>query len=81
MATCNVDTLLVNGRDFRKLSDRDLKIVTCQLACELVAGGGGGGGNTTCGVGPPVAVPASGCGLYINTSDGSLFMYYSGAWH
>ena len=55
-----------------------------QAIMNLSASGGGGGGGTsgvTCGVGAPVAVPASGCALYINTTDGTLFMYYSGAWH
>jgi len=44
-------------------------------------GGAGGGGGVTCGAGAPVAAPASGCGLYINTTDGTLFEYYSGSWH
>ncbi len=50
-------------------------------AQSVASGGGGSGGGLTCGVGAPVAAPASGCGGYINTSDGSLFLYYSGAWH
>mgnify|MGYP001561616889 CR=1 FL=1 len=46
-----------------------------------ISSGGGSGGGLTCGAGAPVAAPASGCGGYINTNDGSLFLYYSGAWH
>ncbi len=38
MATCNVETLLADGKDFRKLSDQDLSIALAQLLRELVGG-------------------------------------------
>lgn len=50
-------------------------------AQNISSGGGGGGTGLTCGSGAPVTAPTSGCGGYINTDDGSLFLYYSGAWH
>ena len=48
-------------------------------------GGGGGSGSGAVfgayGVGnPPNFTPASGTGLAVNTSDGSLWTYYGGAW-
>lgn len=42
---------------------------------------GGSGGGVTCGSGAPVAAPSGACALYIDTDDGTLYMYYSGAWH
>ena len=36
MATCNVETLLRNGRDFQKLSDHDLLITFAQQLRVLV---------------------------------------------
>ena len=42
---------------------------------------GGGGGAVACGAGVPVAAPSGACALYIDTTDGTLYSYYSGAWH
>ncbi len=45
------------------------------------AGGASGSGGVTCGAGAPSVAPASGCGLYVNTTNGAIYTYYSGAWH
>ena len=50
-------------------------------AVSNITGGGGGGSATLCGSGPPVAAPTGTCALYIDTDDGTLYEYYSGAWH
>lgn len=44
-------------------------------------GGGGSGGGVASGAGPPVADPGETAALYIDTNDGTLYMWYSGAWH
>ncbi len=46
-----------------------------------ISGGGGSGGGVTCGAGAPVAAPSGTCGIYIDTGTGTLYEYYSGAWH
>src|SRR5262245_16422609 len=43
--------------------------------------GGGRGGSTLCGSGPPVAPPSGAGALYIDTDDGTIYEFYSGAWH
>ena len=59
-------------------------VIEQKILGALVDGGGGGGGSSdqvTCGAGDPVAAPSSGCGVYNNTTDGSFWAYYGGAWH
>lgn len=37
-----------------------------------------------CGTGPPVLIPKTGCGIYIQTDSvppGIMWLYYDGAWH
>ncbi len=51
------------------------------LLCSIASGGVVAANGVTCGAGVPVAAPASGCGLYIDTGTGTLYQYYSGAWH
>jgi len=46
-----------------------------------IADGGGVGGGVSCGAGAPVAAPASTCAFYIDTTDGTIYEYYNGAWH
>ena len=79
-ATSLIATAMANG--YAGLSDRDLKMALVAAAC---AGGGGSGGGVTCGAGAPVAAPASGCGLYIDSNTGTLYEYYDsgggGTWH
>lgn len=64
------------------LSDRDIKIATLVLLCN--GGGGGGGGGVSCGNysgGQPTFTPSTSCAVAIDTSDGTIYWYYSGAWH
>ncbi len=82
---CDPQTLISQANClFCNIPDGMWNAVKLSLLCQIAAAGGGGGGSgsgVTCGAGAPVAAPASGCGLYINTNDGSIFEYYSGAWH
>lgn len=45
MATCDVNTLLEDGKEFQRCSDRDLSVCEAQLLCDINTGGGGGGGG------------------------------------
>lgn len=83
MANCDVNALLAAASCFNCLQPFQLAAIQTQLLCEVLGNGGGGGASdqVTCGAGDPVAAPSSGCGVYNNTTDGSFWAYYSGAWH
>ncbi len=82
MADTSVNALLAAAKCYECLSPGMWQLLELALLQQIVdAGGGSGGGGLTCGAGAPVAAPASGCGGYINITDGSLFLYYSGSWH
>lgn len=60
--------------------------VETYLTCQIAAGGGGGGGGSGAtfgnyGGGQPNFTPAGGTGLAVDTSNGTLWEYYNGAWH
>lgn len=81
VATNTSNQTLINAiaAGFDQLSTRDLMIVA---AFEAGSSGGGTGatfGNYAGGV--PNFTPAGGTGLAVDTSNGTLWMYYSGAWH
>lgn len=44
------------------------------------ASSGGSGGFVLCGSGAPVAAPAGGCSVYIDTDTDALYIYRLGAW-
>jgi len=86
MAACNIITLNQSACDngFACLSPGTRRMIRLQLLCEFLAsGGGGGGGGVVCGAygGQPTFTPATGCGVAIDTTDGTIYWYYSGAWH
>lgn len=84
MATCDTATLFANSSCFTCLTPGQWQILELQLLCEIVAAGGAGGGSgILCGVGSPagVIVPTSTCALYVDTSNGTLYTFYSGSWH
>lgn len=45
MSTCPPNTLLASGKDFQRLSDRELQIVTAQLLCNISGSGGASAGG------------------------------------
>ncbi len=57
--------------------------IKVSLLCQIAAAGGGGGGGSSieCTVGIPATTPASACALAIDTSDGTIYEWYGGAWH
>jgi hypothetical protein len=62
-----------------------LELSLLQIIANNVSGGGGGGGGgvTTGNYGgsQPSFTPSSGAGVAIDTSNGRIWWYYSGAWH
>ncbi len=82
MADTSANALLEAAKCYRCLGEAEWRMIELALLQQIVDGGGaGGGGGVTCGAGAPVAAPASGCGTYIDTATGTLYLYYSGAWH
>lgn len=57
-----------------------IQIALLQQLVEAITGTDAGTGVVVCGVGPPVAAPATGCGLYIQTDTGTLWTYFGGSW-
>lgn len=45
-----------------------------------ISSGGGGGSGVQCTVGIPVAPPSGACGLAVDQNDGTIYLYYNGAW-
>ncbi len=80
MATCNVNTLLSDGKDFQRCSDFDLSACIAQLLCDISAGSSGST-SITIGAGPPVAAPVGSNGFYVDSNTGILYVYYNAAWH
>lgn len=85
---CDRDTIIadaVTSGIWCETNKINLLRLIAQLTCEAAqGGGGGGGGGPTCanyGGGQPDFIPASGCGNAIDISDGTIYWYYSGAWH
>lgn len=62
-------------------SDTERMLMVKELIATNAGGGGGGSGGVSSGAGNPVAAPASSPAIYINTTDGSVWYYYSGGWH
>ncbi len=86
MAACNINSLLESGKCFACLTPGELEIIELQLLCEILAAssGGLGGGGVVCGNyggNQPTFTPSSGCGNAIDTSNGQVWWYYSGAWN
>jgi hypothetical protein len=82
VATNASNQTLINAiaAGFDQPSTRDLMIIAAYGA----SSGGGGGGGATFGNyagGQPNFTPSGGTGLAVDTSNGTLWEYYSGSWH
>ena len=65
-------------------TERTLLVKILQVLNGLNLGGGGGGTGAVFGNyhgGQPTFTPATGNGLAVDTSNGTLWEYYNGAWH
>jgi len=78
--TTDPQTLAVASKCFQCIPEGNKMNVLLYLACNF-GGGGAGGGSVSCGAGAPVAAPSGTCALYIDSNDGTLYLYYGGAWH
>ncbi len=83
MAECSPADLISDAYCLTCTIPREMwPAVKLALLCSIASGGGVIAGNgVTCGAGAPVAAPAGGCGLFIDTSTGVLWTYHSGSWH
>jgi hypothetical protein len=75
---CDAATLisLAVANGYNGLSNRDLKECILAAACK-----GATSGAVLHGTGAPVTDPGVEAALYIDDSDGTLYEFYSGAWH
>lgn len=81
MSAANTTLNSAIAAGFDQLSTRDLMIVA---AYEAATGGGGGSSGISSGNyagGQPNFTPTSTPWLAIDTSNGTLWEYYGGAWH
>ncbi len=84
MASCDLTTLKTDActNGFLQAANDEVlfRAVLLQLACNLAEGGAG----LQCGDysgGEPTYTPGGPCGTALDTSDGSIWYYYGGAWH
>lgn len=76
MATCDVQSLLADGKCFAGVPLPQLMAVQTQLLCEILqAGGVGTSSCLVCGDTDPVADPACTCALGYNRLTGAFFMW------
>ncbi len=84
MAACDLNTLksdaCTNGFAAAANDETMFRAILLQLACNLASGGAG----LQCGDyagGEPTFTPSGSCGTALDTSSGTIWYYYSGAWH
>lgn len=76
-ATTQLQAANTNG--FGGLEDRNLKICIAQMLSDLTTTGATP--EILSGSGAPVNDPGTDQAIYINTDNGALSTWYSGAWH
>lgn len=86
MAATDPQSLFEYGKCFACYGLSAYDIMELALLDQIAQAGGGGGGSPSpviCGAygGQPTFTPSTGCGVAIDTSDGTIYWYYSGAWH
>lgn len=80
---CNLDTVLSAActSHIGMVNDPILLLqIIAQLSCEASSAASSNGG-VTAGVGAPTSTPTTDAAIYIDTSTGAVFYYYSSAWH
>ncbi len=80
---CDPQTLLSQANCLLcKIPDGMWEPIKVSLLCQIAAAGGGGSGSgVQCTIGIPVAAPSGNCGLAVDENDGTIYLYYAGAWH
>ena len=83
MAECSTSELLAAGKCFDCLTKKQLQIVIAQLLCDISASGAMDqdifSGNYA--GGEPTDTPTGAQAIGIDTSDGTVWYWYSAAWH
>ncbi len=84
MAACDLTTLEADActNGFSKVAQNEIlfRAVLLQLACNMASGGAG----LQCGNysgGQPNFTPSGSCGTALDTSNGTIWYYYSNSWH
>jgi hypothetical protein len=81
MADTSPAALLEAAKCYACLSPGMWQLLELALLQQIVDGGGGAGSGVQCTVGIPVAAPSGNCGLAVDENDGTIYLYYGGAWH
>jgi hypothetical protein len=81
MAALDPNTLLDETKCYACFGMSIGQLLELALLSRISGGGGAATGGITFGVGPPVAAPLAGVGIYFDTASGVQYNYYSGAWH
>lgn len=80
MATCDAETLVHDARCLCIPEGLQLRVLISVLCRILTLVEEGGIGGVTCGAGVPTAVPATGCGFYLQ-NNGVVWGYTNGMWN
>lgn len=80
---CDANTLMAaaSAAGYTAMPPRQMDAVEVYLLCSLSNGSGSGFTFGNYGGGEPTFIPASGEGAAVDTSDGTKWYYYNGAWH
>jgi len=84
--TCNATALATAGKCFTGMNPIQQGAVIIYLLCQISATGGGGGGSSNVtsgdyGGGQPDFTPATDTAIAIDTSNGTIWSWYSNSWH
>lgn len=78
IADVTIDEIVQGSACFRCIAD--FQSAELFLLNSIATSGVASADAVTCGSGPPVAAPASGCGMYIDTDNDAVYIYRLGAW-
>ena len=87
MAATDPASLLAQANCYNCVSPGMWQLMELALLAQISTNGAGGGGSGTgatfgnYGGGVPSFTPSGGVGLAVDTSTGTLWEYYNGAWH
>jgi hypothetical protein len=76
---CTPETLLEGAKCLLCMTEKQLIASLVYVLCQ--SGGGSSGGGVSCGASDPVDTPTTTCAVYINTTTGRIWWYYTGQWN
>ncbi len=81
MADTSATALLAAAKCYECLPPGMWQLIELGLLQQIAGGGGGGGGaSLQCTTGIPVAPPIGTCGLAVDSTTGTIYVYSNGAW-